>query len=267
MKCKICGNETKLAFNAKILNKYDVNYYKCNNCDFLCTEEPYWLDEAYSSAIANSDTGILARNLDFRKKIPIVLNLLKCNLDHGKFLDYAGGGGIFVRLMRDIGINFYWYDKYCSNWVANGFEANLTKKYAAVTTFECFEHFANPLCEIRKLFAYSDTVIFSTVVLPAEIPETSWWYYSCNDGQHIAFYSKITLKYIANKLGYNVYQFDKLYCFTKQKISPMKIKIFNRMLKFKLGNILINIFFKLITKNLKPKTVDDMYKIRNRNVI
>ena len=31
-------------------------------CDFLQTEEPFWLKEAYESAIGITDTGIIKRN-------------------------------------------------------------------------------------------------------------------------------------------------------------------------------------------------------------
>lgn len=47
MTCKICGSETSQKFKAKILVKYDINYYHCENCGFLQTEEPFWLEEAY----------------------------------------------------------------------------------------------------------------------------------------------------------------------------------------------------------------------------
>lgn len=51
MTCKICGKENKFIFKAKILKKYDVSYFHCENCGFLQTEEPHWLSEAYKSPI------------------------------------------------------------------------------------------------------------------------------------------------------------------------------------------------------------------------
>ncbi len=41
------------------------------------------------------------------------------------FLDYAGGYGVFTRLMRDIGFDFYWHDPYTQNLFANGFEKDI----------------------------------------------------------------------------------------------------------------------------------------------
>ena len=261
MLCKICDSKMNLVFSHQLIKKYLVSYYKRDNCDFLCTEDPYWLNDAYSSAIANSDTGIIDRNLYFRKKIPIILKLLSCNLEHGKFLDFAGGGGIFVRLMRDLGLDFYWYDKYCSNWLANGFEADLNKKYSAVTTFESFEHFVDPLIEIKNLLTYSDTIVFSTVLLPTDLPSIDWWYYAFETGQHISFYSKKTLQIIAENFGYKFYNFGMIHCLTKQNINPMLIRIYKKLL----NNPFLSWFvLKIINKSLHSKTIDDMILVNRK---
>lgn len=120
MNCKICNQTAQYLFNAKILKKYNIAYFHCDNCGFLQTEEPYWLDEAYVEPIDISDTGCLQRNIYISKLLTIII-LLFFNKD-GKFLDYAGGYGILVRLMRDYGFDFYWYDKYAENIFAKGFE-------------------------------------------------------------------------------------------------------------------------------------------------
>ena len=61
--CKICSAETTFIFNGKILNKYNINYFRCPNCDFIQTENPYWLEEAYGSAISSLDIGLVGRNI------------------------------------------------------------------------------------------------------------------------------------------------------------------------------------------------------------
>ena len=63
MQCKICSSKMNTFNMAIILNKYNVQYYRCYNCGYICTEEPYWLEEAYSSAIANTDIGLISRNV------------------------------------------------------------------------------------------------------------------------------------------------------------------------------------------------------------
>lgn len=124
MICKICGSITKSIFSAKIIKKYQVDYFNCEYCGFLQTEEPYWLEEAYNEVINISDTGILKRNLDLMKAVSILIYFL-FNKD-AQFLDFAGGYGTFTRLMRDIGFDYY-YDKYSKNLFARGFEYDVRK--------------------------------------------------------------------------------------------------------------------------------------------
>ncbi len=222
--CKICGNQTKFAFSAKVLNKYDVKYFKCDKCGYLFTEQPFWLDEAYKSPINISDTGIMARNIYFSKIVSSILYF--CFNKRAKFLDYAGGYGIFTRLMRDIGFDFYWHDDYTTNLLARGFEMKKDEnKYELLTAFEVFEHLSDPVEEIKKMAELSDSILFSTVTLPQEIPSTDWWYYGFEHGQHISFYSEKTLSTIAKKFGMNFYSLKNLFLFTKKKLSPLKLKL------------------------------------------
>ena len=121
MKCKICQNRSTSCFNAVMLNKYDVKYYFCFHCGFLQTEEPFWLEEAYTDTINTSDTGIMHRNLRLCRITSVLIYFLFEK--EANFIDYAGGYGIFTRLMRDIGFNFFWHDPYTVNLIARGFVA------------------------------------------------------------------------------------------------------------------------------------------------
>jgi len=48
---KITGGATERIFSSVILNKYEVDFFKCLETGFVQTEDPYWLEEAYSSAL------------------------------------------------------------------------------------------------------------------------------------------------------------------------------------------------------------------------
>ena len=220
MECKICGNTSEIFHKGKILNKYNISYFQCPSCGFVQTEEPYWLDESYDEAISLSDTGIMARNLAFSKLATTVISML---LDkNGKFLDYGGGYGIFTRLMRDNGYNFYWYDKYAENLLAKGFEGELSnKRYNAITSFENFEHFENPIKEIEKIFNLTDFVLFSTDLVSVPAPMTEkWWYYCLEHGQHVSLYSMKSLEYLANKYKYNfLSNGTNIHIFSKRRVS------------------------------------------------
>jgi len=199
--CKICGEQTNFIFSKTVLQKYEVNYFECLSCAFVQTEVPYWLEEAYKNSINNSDIGLLSRNIFFSV---LTSNFINTCLDRNKlYLDYAGGYGIFVRLMRDLGFDFYWNDLYTPNIFAKGFEYNnVLDNFEAVTIFEAFEHFSNPIEETKKLFAMTDTLIFSTCLRPQKKTDLEkWWYLSPHHGQHISFYSKKSLEYLGFQNG------------------------------------------------------------------
>ena len=234
--------------------------FLCENCGFLQTEEPYWLEEVYKNPINISDTGYLQRNLYLSQIITIILYLFFGK--NKKYIDYAGGYGVFVRLMRDIGFDFYWHDKYTKNIFARGFVYNNEMQpIEAITTFESFEHFVNPLEEIENMLKISKNIIFTTELLPQPIPPPEeWWYYGLDHGQHISFYSKKTLVFLAKHFCLNYYYLGKLHILTKKNI----IKYIKYILKLKKFGL-----YRLICKNMKSKTWDDFLKIskKHENII
>ncbi|MGQ0603595.1 MAG: class I SAM-dependent methyltransferase [Anaerolineales bacterium] len=152
---------------------------------------------------------------------------------HARFLDYGGGYGIFVRLMRDYGFDFYRQDRYTENLFAVGFDAEDQPGaiYELVTAFEVFEHLAQPLEEIEKMLAYSRNVLFSTQLLPISTPDlNTWWYYGLDHGQHIALYSRGSLQEIARHFGLNVYSCGSaLHLFTEKKLPPAAFALIGRL--------------------------------------
>ena len=222
MKCNICKNEASILFNDLVLNKYKVDYFKCSNCGFIQTEKPYWLNEAYGNAITDLDIGLVSRNLIYSD---LLEKIIKNNFNYkGKFLDYAGGYGLFVRLMRDKGFDFYWEDKYCKNIFAKNFDVHGLKKknrFDLITAFELFEHLANPINELKKMLKYSDVIIFSTELQPEKKINNAndWWYFAQETGQHISFYSKETLQYIANNNSLFLYSKENLHVLSKVRLA------------------------------------------------
>ena len=258
MVCKICREENKKIFTAKILNKYEVQYYCCPKCGFLSAEEPYWLDESYNSPINISDTGIMKRNISFSAS---TLNIIYYFFNHHKiYLDFAGGYGIFVRLMRDIGLNFKWQDNFSQNLLARGFEySDKDSEIELITAFEVFEHFVNPLEEIEKMLKISKNILFSTLLLPKDIPEPDkWWYYGFNHGQHISFYSQKTFQFIAKKYGLNYYtDNNSIHFLTTRKINRFIFKFLTNRKKS-------IIFWAWARIHFKSKTWADYLLMSNR---
>jgi len=247
--CRICASSTRECFTAKILKKYDVVYYICDNCGFLQTEEPYWLEESYHAAITVSDTGGLLRSLSLTEITSILIYFLFDK--NARYLDFAGGYGLLTRRMRDIGFNFYWQDRYSPNLLARGFEYNNDLgTVEVVTSFESFEHFENPLEEIETMLSVSKTIIFTTDLLPNPIPKPDdWYYYGLHHGQHISFYSSQTLQFIANRYHLNLYSIDSLHILTERYFHPLQLKLLLKLRRFGL--------FYYVKRNVKSKTVAD----------
>lgn len=199
--CPISGDPMAIHCTGRILGKYDVPYYYCASCGLLQTEEPYWLDEAYESAISSLDTGIVYRNLINQSRLEPILYRLFGN--NGRFLDVGGGYGLLTRLLRDRGFNCYSYDKYCKNLFAGAFEPEPHFKADCLLSFEVFEHIVDPLGFLARAFTeYScRSILFSTTTFEGAPPAPDWNYYAPESGQHITFYQERSLAALAGKLG------------------------------------------------------------------
>jgi len=207
-KCKVCGYENQISFQTKILNKYDISYYKCPKCEFIQSQEPFWIKEAYKEGVSDFDVFTASRSFLNSKISSRIIKLYFA--DKEKFLDYGSGTGLMVRLMRDAGYDFYAYDPYCTNVFSkpfdiNGLNSNF-KNFELVTAFEVFEHFQDPIKDIEDIFSYSKSILFSTSLQPSKkVTTDNWDYINPLQGQHISLYSIETLKFIAEKYSCNLY--------------------------------------------------------------
>src|ERR1700740_257975 len=117
--CRVCSSPAAFIERAMLLRKHETCFFRCGQCGFIQTEDPWWLEEAYSSAIARQDVGICSRNLTNVEVTSAILRILfEPNM---RCLDFGGGHGMLVRMMRDRGFQFHWQDRYASNDYARGF--------------------------------------------------------------------------------------------------------------------------------------------------
>jgi hypothetical protein len=225
-RCTICGAETRLSHRATVLSRYDVAYLYCSQCGLLQTEEPYWLDEAYSDAIALSDTGLLTRNIAVAMRLTALLTFafprrVRC-------VDAGGGYCVLTRLMRDIGFDFYWTDPFCANLFAKGFEADRAGgPFSVITAFEVMEHLHDPIAFMRQVLAkyHGESFAISTQLFEGSPPPLDWPYYSFETGQHVSFYQRRTLGYIADALGMRLFSSGHFHLITSQRVSPALFRL------------------------------------------
>ena len=220
--CGICSHVSSYFASALLRNKHEIRYYQCENCGFTQTEAPFWLEDSYSNAISSSDLGMVRRNLILSKKSRA---LIWAFFDSdARFLDYWGGYGLFVRLMRDYGFDFHLFEEQCDNLFAEGFNARVDGKvsYELVTAFEVFEHFVHPIDEIEKILSFSTSVLLTTRLIPTHNPKPDeWWYYGLDHGQHVSFYTSRSLSIIADRFGLNlVSDGSSLHLLSTKRIPP-----------------------------------------------
>jgi hypothetical protein len=227
--CLICQGNSSLLFSSRVLQKYDVGYFKCAQCEFIQTEQPYWLEEAYSTPITSMDVGLVQRNLTSSK---LTEQMIRIAFDpKARFLDYAGGYGLFVRLMRDKGYNFYRQDRYCQNLFAGNHDVTdlpPSSKFELVTAFEVFEHFSDPWAELRGIFEFSDSVLFSTEICPSSDLKGAedWWYFGEELGQHISFFSLKSLQVMAQKSQCELWTNGQgMHLFTRRKLKANPFRV------------------------------------------
>jgi hypothetical protein len=228
MHCTLCTQPADPFATALILGRHWVQYWHCPSCGSVGTEEPFWLAEAYDRAITSSDVGLVARNLELARMTSVILNY--CFDGSRRCLDYGGGYGLFVRLMRDRGYDFYWKDEYCTNLLAAGWEAPPAGEFELLTTFEVLEHLPQPIATLEKLLQLAPNILFSTDLIATPPPLIQDWdYYGLEHGQHIVFYTYQALQQLAQRFDRHFYSDGRsLHLFSQKPLNGLQQQIFRR---------------------------------------
>jgi hypothetical protein len=166
---------------------------------------------------------------------------------------------MLTRLMRDLGFDFYWSDKYCANLMACGFEFNdQLRGCRAVTAMEVMEHLTDPLGFVDEVLnrAGSDTLLFTTELYKGEPPSQDWWYYAFSTGQHIGFFTRASLEALGHKLGLNFISANGLHVLSRQQFSERLLRGLTHCWMTRLAPLWIR-------RRLGPKTMVDHLQMIN----
>lgn len=217
--CCLCGESTRPLFSERVLSHHMVRYFSCPNCRLVRSESPFWLEEAYQSAIAGSDVSLVARNVCMSRITQLLLRVMYRGNE--SYLDYGGGYGMLTRLMRDAGFDFTHYDPLCPNIFARGFSTSGLggKRFALATAFEVLEHLTAPLDHLDAILSVADSLLFTTELISDPPPRPNDWAYYCfHTGQHITFYSHTTLQKIADRCHKRLYSHGTIHLLTGKRL-------------------------------------------------
>jgi hypothetical protein len=190
-------------FRKRLLGSIDAAYFGCTSCGHVQTEPPYWLDRAYHDLNFRRDTGMVDRCLWAAKTTVALAHRLGIGGDR-VCLDWGAGTGLFVRMCRDHGMNFFYHDRYAENIFARGFEFTSGERedIALITAFEVLEHFPNPVNDFLELAKLQpDYMLISTKLYWGF--GRDWWYFT-DDGQHVAVYTRTSLELLARQHGFSL---------------------------------------------------------------
>lgn len=200
--CRLCGARANRVSTQRVLGLHSVGYYQCPSCDLIQTERPYWLEQAYTSALSNFDTGAVARDRLCTELTLSIAWVLGVGAE-SPCLDYGGGHGVLTRSLRDHGYDFRWHDKYAQNMFARGFEGVSNQPQRLLTCFEVWEHLPDVAADLETFFRPGHDFLLVATFLHSGHRE-NWWYYCPEAGQHVAFFSPTTMQFVAKKFGYDV---------------------------------------------------------------
>jgi hypothetical protein len=222
LRCRLCDHDCTVAFDRTLLRRLTVTYYSCPACGALQTETPTWLDEAYGSAIAALDTGIVTRNLVNQAVIFLATRILR---PAGRLVDFGGGTGMLCRLLRDIGFDAYLMDRYADPVFARGFdltpEAAAAAPVAILSCFEVFEHLSAPATDLQALFSLRPGLLVASTKL-CDGKGADWPYLVPETGQHVFFYARKTMDTIAATHGYAYINRGDYHLFFRDPISALQ---------------------------------------------
>jgi len=161
-----------------------------------------------------------------------------CSIKRGAFSIMAAGTVFCAHHAWSLALIFIGAILLTENLFARGFEFDPAHadKIELITSFECFEHFADPNKEIEKMLSISSSILFSTETFSSGTPDPDHWNYYYFPMDNIFLYFLIFVPLYRKKYNLHFYSNGKELSF----IDPSSIKtilLFNILLKMSLLGI------------------------------
>lgn len=206
--CLICNGSTSTAFRITVRHEHMATYLRCQSCEFIFVEDPFWLHASFGGTLQHVDVGSVDRNLLAAQVLKTAITTL--NIKDGVFVDWGGGYGLLSRIMRDSGFNYHNQESFVTPLFYSPEVPPGTEKYSLISVIEVILHYTQPLEEFRALLEKTDRLFFTTTISPSKI-DSNWWYLMPDTGQHVALYTKKSLEILAHILGVKFVSDEKFF--------------------------------------------------------
>lgn len=256
-KCRLCSENVEFMFKIDSDLGFPLIFSRCNSCALVQVVDVNWIDDAYHAELDQFDQGAVIRSLNMASFAANIIDAInwgapvRGGLSRVSVIDYGAGSGLLARLLRDLDIDCWSYDKYQPAPLNPGFHiSNLSgRRFDVLLLIEVIEHISDFRSFLRDMKDLDpDLVVISTELYSSQ--DSSWDYFAPFHGQHISVFTESTVRYLANNLDFQIYMLSSgLHVLGKRSLS------FNRVdnlfgLDFLFGKLSEN-SFKFATKDQK----------------